>query len=124
MKLEARVVFVCLVISAAASVAVEPVAIKVTVSEPAGVARIVQWATGGIPFKPGQVKNLDELTLVRADGQQVPAQFSKLAPYEDGSIQWVLLDFLAHVPAGGQSEHTVRTGKQLTPSVAGKVQEN
>ena len=86
-------------------------AVPVTVAEPAGVARESAPATGGIPFKKGQVKNVSELALFTRDGRPVSAQFSELASYGDGSVQWALVDFLTDVPAGGKAEFVVKKGK-------------
>jgi hypothetical protein len=98
-------------------------AVKVTVAEPAGVARRAGPASGGVPFKKGQVKDVAELGLFTADGKAVPAQFSKLAPYEDGSVQWALLDVLVDLPAGGKAQFVVRKGKTAAPARALKIEE-
>jgi len=91
-------------------------AVKVTVREPAGVARRAEPASGGVPFKKGQVKSVAELALFDAAGRPVPAQFSKLAPYEDGSVQWALVDFMADVPANGKAEFIVKKGNAAMPA--------
>ncbi len=90
--------------------------IKMTVSEPAGVKRAGDPVTGGIPFKKGQVKTVAELALFDGSGKPVPAQFSKLAGYDDGSVQWALVDFLADLPAGGKAEFVVKSGKAGAPA--------
>jgi exo-rhamnogalacturonan lyase-like protein len=86
------------------------VEVPVSVSEPRGVARENQPATGGIPFKAGQVKDVAELALVDADGKAVAAQFTVLDRYADGSVRWVLVDFLCSVPAKGVAKYTLKTG--------------
>jgi hypothetical protein len=92
------------------------ISVAVTVSEPAGVERKAEPASGGVPFKKGQVKSVDELALFSKDGAPVPAQFSKLAAYEDGSVQWALLDTLADLPASGKLEFMVKPGKAAAPA--------
>ncbi len=90
--------------------------VKITVSEPAGVARKAEPATGGIPFKKGQVKDVKNLALFSASGTPIPAQFSRLAGYEDGSVQWALVDFVTDLPAGGKSEFVVKGGRATAPA--------
>jgi PcRGLX-like N-terminal RIFT barrel domain/PcRGLX-like protein central beta sandwich domain len=98
-------------------------AVKVTVSEPAGAARKSGPASGGVPFKKGQVKNVKDLALFDKSGKPVPAQFSLLAPYEDGSVQWALLDVLVDLPAGGKAEFVVKKGKCAKPPKPLKITE-
>jgi len=90
--------------------------VPVTVAEPAGVERKSEPASGGVPFKRGQVKSVEELALFDKDGKAIPAQFSKLAAYEDGSVQWALADFLVDLPAGGKAEFAVKSGKAALPA--------
>lgn len=98
-------------------------AIPITVAEPAGVARAADPACGGIPFFKGQVKDVNSLALFTKDGQPVPAQFSKLAPYEDDSVQWALVDTLVKLDANGKMEFVVKTGKAALPSMPLKINE-
>ncbi len=100
------------VISAAAA---GELAVKVTVAEPAGIARRAEPAVGGVPFKKGQVKDVSELALFTKGGQPVPAQFSRLAGYEDGSVQWALVDVPVNLPAGGKAEFVVKKGRAVPP---------
>ncbi len=63
-----------------------------TVKEYAGIARTNEPVTCGVAFKKGEVTSLEQLSLFRG-GDAIPAQFSKLVQFEDGSYQWVLCDF-------------------------------
>ena len=63
--------------------------VKLTVTDDAEVQRKPGTVSGGVPFARGAVKDLAGLS-VTADGKPVPAQFAKLATWEDGSIRWVL----------------------------------
>jgi hypothetical protein len=89
--------------------------VSVTVSEPRGVARTGWPATGGVPFKPGQVEDVGELALIDADGAAVPAQFTKLMTWDDGSVQWALVDTTVDVPAMGEARFTIRKGRLAAP---------
>ncbi|MBI4024145.1 MAG: hypothetical protein HY360_04135 [Verrucomicrobia bacterium] len=53
--------------------------------------------TTGIPFKKGEFKSLDDLSLVDQDGQGMVCQMAKTADWEDGSLRWVQLDFNARL---------------------------
>ena len=95
----------------------QELAVKVTVREPAGLARKNEPASGGVPFKRGQVKDVSELALFNEAGEQVAAQFTKLAPYEDRSVQWALLDLVvAELPANGAATFVVRRAKATPPA--------
>ncbi|MCX7592054.1 MAG: hypothetical protein N2255_10560 [Kiritimatiellae bacterium] len=94
----------------------EKLSVPVTIAEPIGVVRRGEPAWGGIPFLPGQVKDVTELSLVDASGQPVPAQFSRLASYDDGSVQWALVDTIVAVPANGSRTLQVVTGKATVPT--------
>ena len=98
--------------------------VRLTVSEPAGVARTGELATGGVPFIKGQVKDIAELGLFDAKDKPVPVQFSRLAGYEDGSVQWVLVDLLVDLPAKGRAEYRVRVGKRVPPRATLKITES
>lgn len=104
-----------LVIGPTAASSAAEVSVPVTVAEPAGLARTGEPASGGVPFKKGQVQSVDSLALFDNTGKPVPAQFSRLAPYEDGSVQWALVDVLVDLPAKGTAEFTVGRGPSAAP---------
>ena len=80
--------------------------VKLTVSEPDGVARAPAVVTTGVPFSKGAVTDVSKLaTLV--GGKAVPAQFLKTVPWDDGSIRWALLDVQVPVAANGKVEMVV-----------------
>jgi exo-rhamnogalacturonan lyase-like protein len=86
------------------------VEVALSVKEPAGIARKAQPATGGVSFKPGEVKSGKQLLLLDSGGKPVPAQFTVMARHADGSVQWVLVDVLADVAAKGEARFTLKTG--------------
>jgi hypothetical protein len=94
----------------------DDVAIPVTIGEPVGVARRHEPASGGVPFLPGQVKEVGNLALVDAAGKPVPVQFTRLAGYEDGSVQWALLDTMLDVAPNGRAQMKVVSGKAAQPA--------
>jgi len=55
-----------------------------------------RWpVTFGIPFKPGECRNVGALGIVDETGATVPSQFVKTAEGADGSVRWALGDFNA-----------------------------
>ncbi|HOX06879.1 MAG TPA: hypothetical protein PK280_10795 [Planctomycetota bacterium] len=95
--------------------------VKLTVGDDAKVERKAGTVTSGVPFAKGEVKDLGKLS-VSAGGKVVPAQFTKLAPWDDGSVRWALLDCQVDVPAGGKTELVVRDdGRNAAPAAPVKV---
>jgi len=90
------------------------VEVKLTVPESAGVARMGAMVTSGVPFAKGLVKDPARLS-VSVDGKPTPAQFVKLAQWDDDSIRWALLDTQVDVAAKGKVELVVRDDGRNTP---------
>lgn len=66
--------------------------ITLTVTEPAGVARMAAPVSGGIPMPWGVYAKRQAFAVF--DGQQeIPAQVSPLVVDEKGFLRWVLVDF-------------------------------
>ncbi|MDD4890897.1 MAG: hypothetical protein PHU85_13330 [Phycisphaerae bacterium] len=95
--------------------------VKLTVAETAKVAREPAVVTSGVPFAKGAVKDLAKLA-VSIDGKAVPAQFLKLAAWDDGSIRWALMDVQVKAAAGAKVELTVSdAGGNPAPAAPVKV---
>jgi hypothetical protein len=82
------------------------VEVKLTAVETEKVARAPAVITTGIPFAKGAVTDLAKLGAT-AGGKAVPAQFLKLAAWDDGSVRWALLDVQVPVAAGGKADLVV-----------------
>jgi hypothetical protein len=54
-----------------------------------------QPITLGVPFARGDLTDPEALALLDAEGWQIPLQKQPLARWPDGSVKWLLLDFLA-----------------------------
>ena len=67
--------------------------VKLTVTEPSGVARKGWPVTSGIPFAQGALRDHEASALFGPDGKQMPLQTEVLATWPDGSVRWLLLDF-------------------------------
>ncbi len=92
------------------------VEVALSVKEPAGIARMSQPATGGVSFKPGEVKSAKDLVLLDEKGKPVPAQFTVLGKHADGSVQWVLVDVITDVAAKGETKYKLKTGGGKNPA--------
>ncbi len=64
-----------------------------------GAPSALQPVTVGVPFPRGAMYDPHCLALFDADGRPAPLQAQALARWADGSVKWLLLDFLA-APAG------------------------
>ncbi len=58
-----------------------------------------QPVTVGLPFPRGGLQDTGPLSLVGAAGRPIPVQSEALARWPDGSVKWLLLDFVC--PGGG-----------------------
>ncbi len=62
----------------------------------------------GVPFAVGTLFNVPStLSVIAPDGKAVPAQFSAIGFWPDGSIKWALLQFTAKLKAGEKTIYTV-----------------
>ncbi len=107
-----------LVLGASATYGVE---VKLTVGNPAKVARKGEAVTSGVPFARGVAKDVSKL-CAKLGGRKIPAQFTKTVPWKDGSVRWALLDTQVDLPAGGKVFLTVDdSGASPAPASPVKV---
>lgn len=94
--------------------------VPISVREPVGVARAQAPVSGGIPFGRGVLSaaQLGRMTLADAQGLRVKSFQPPvvLGSWPDGSVKWLLLDFLASVPASGSVGYTLGLAKTATAS--------
>jgi len=89
--------------------------VKLVVRESAGVARVGEPVSAGVPLPRGAVKDPGEVRLVDAAGKEVPAQCSVINRWgADQSVMWLLVQSVATVPANGDAVFHLRSG---TPTV-------
>jgi hypothetical protein len=84
--------------------------VPLTVTEDAGLGRAPGHVTSGVPFPMGRLKSDQQLRLLDEQGHEVPLQTQAAATWRDGSVKWVLLDFQAQAPAGGQRRFQLEVG--------------
>src|SRR5262249_52581864 len=87
-----------------------------------------QPVTRGVPFPQGILADPAAVTLLDATGQEVPVQAEALSRWPDGSVRWLLLDFVIsaitagdHRPArrppeGPDVEHPSLVASRETPA--------
>lgn len=82
------------------------VQIPLTIENPPPTALSAWPITTGIPVPQGQLASSDEVRLMH-DGGEVPVQVSVAARWPDGSVKWLLLSFVAELPADAAGEYVV-----------------
>ena len=87
-----------------------------TVREEAGLERRAWPLTRGVPLPPGAVTDPGGLRLQDAQGRGVPLQTRALSRWPDGSVKWVLADFQADLPAGGEAVYLLCSGAGEEPA--------
>jgi hypothetical protein len=121
-----------LLLSCATSFAGGPARLDVplTVWDVAGVARQQDICSTGVPIPCGLMKDAEHLAVVDAAGKAVPAQFRVLERWRDVgegqgdlSVRWLLVTFLADVPAGGKAVYRLRFGQNPAPAQPVKAAE-
>jgi YetA-like protein len=83
--------------------------ISLIVEEPAGLERVHEPVTVGLPFSRGVVSDPASLTLTDACGRQLFLQSQPLSRWSDGSVRWMLLDFQASVNANAHGLFQIQT---------------
>lgn len=73
-----------------------------------------QPVTVGIPFPMGRLFEAERVCLLDAQGQPVLTQATALARWSDGSIQWLLLDFLVDARHPLPSRWTLTRDDEIT----------
>jgi hypothetical protein len=97
--------------------------VPLTIWETAGVDRQQEICSTGVPLPCGLLHEPAGLAVFDPAGTPVPAQFRVLERWRDTgegrddlSIRWLLVTFLADVPAGKPAVYHLRRGKNPAPS--------
>lgn len=96
---------------------VERETVTLTVDNPHSAPAKRAPITTGLPFPEGALGDDDHLRLLDSDGREVPLQTEITARYPDGSVQWLLLDFLADIPAESSATYAVEFGEEVERTV-------
>lgn len=92
-------------------------AVPLAVQNPHEFAAARWPITTGVPFAQGALASADQVRLMHA-GEEHAAQFQLTARWPDGSVKWLLVTFLASVPAGGQTEYRLECGPAVQAAAA------
>ena len=85
--------------------------VPIWVREYAGIPRIAEPVTTGVPLPAGRVPGNAALWIADSQGRAVPSQSRVLERWPDGSARWVLVDFLATTGARQTATYSARDGR-------------
>ncbi len=86
--------------------------IELAVKNPHAFA-VESWPmTGGVPLPEGCLTRAENVRLVNTAGE-VPVQIQTTARWPDGSVKWLLLSFMADVPANSEAEYRLEYGPSV-----------
>lgn len=74
--------------------------------------------TSGVPFFRGELGDAAHLRLRDDAGGEIPVQAQVTARWQDGSIKWLLLSFLAVVAPRATATYTVEYGTEIARAAA------
>ena len=117
-----RIALLVTLLATVAGAAEGPLSVPLDVREVAGVARQAFPASASVPLPRGRVRDPHTLWLAAPNGRPAPVQYQTLERWPDGSVRWLLLDFLADVPAGGHATYALKGGKAPAPPKTPTVQ--
>jgi len=86
--------------------------LEIKVKEPVGISRDKEPVCLGIPVKKAKLKDSDlsNLCLYSEDGELIPCELTPLLNWSDGSIRWMLVDFLASCDSNKELKFILRQG--------------
>src|SRR5688572_22034468 len=102
--------------------------VPLTVQETAGVARVAEPVTFGVPLPKGLLTDTAKLRLYGPGDKPVAADFRVVnrwwndAASQVASIQWVHCDFFASVPARERAVYHLRTADDQAPAPPAKLE--
>jgi hypothetical protein len=112
------------------AVAAADLDVPLIVWDTAGVVRSQEICSSGIPLPCGALKEPEGIAVFNADGKAVPAQFRVLERWrekadgrDDLSVKWLLVTFLADVPADKSASYRLRLGQNPAPATPVTIQE-
>jgi hypothetical protein len=94
----------------ATSVMAQPLAF--TVSETAGLRRFGYPLTASLESAAGVMTDTGQMRLLAADGREVPAQFTAMSRWPDGSVRELDVDFSPSPGPHERLSYRVETGKE------------
>lgn len=83
-----------------------------------------QPVTHGVPWPRGAVRDLAQLRAIDAQGLPIPAAFTTLNTWPDGSLQWTLLDTSVDFAPSGDAHLTIHADDEPSRRAAASRVEN
>ena len=87
--------------------------LKLTVRNPADVARHSAPVRSGVPFPQGVLGSSRSMRLLDSSGSEIALQTRTLGRWPDGTVKWALVDFQADVPASSETAYTLEYGESV-----------
>ncbi|MGQ9732531.1 MAG: exo-rhamnogalacturonan lyase family protein [Candidatus Zipacnadales bacterium] len=94
-----------------------PTLVPVSLLEESGVARSATPISFGFPCPEGGIFDPARLRVLDVKKREIPAQFTVTAFWPDGSLKWVLVDFLTALQPGAEQIYTVELGRDVQRSL-------
>lgn len=96
--------------------------VDIVLKEESGIHRVSEPLSVGIPFAKGQHPAGTNFQIKDANGHSVPAAFTLLCQWPDGSVRWVLAEFLYSLPPHQVENLTVSEQPSPKASATGITQ--
>ncbi len=68
----------------------------------------------GVPFPRGALGSADHARVLDDAGAEVPSQVNVTSRWPDDTVKWLLLDFQADIPEGGEARYALEFGTEVT----------
>jgi len=91
-------------------------AVEFALEDRMGIARQQEPVCSGIPFAKGELPAGMAMHVETADGQTIVTQTKELGHWSDGSVQWLLVQFLGNCPSKAHSNYVLKEGPSQHPS--------
>jgi len=101
--------------------------IPLVIKEESGIERILEPVSFGVPFPKGEYHDISSLSVLDQDSTEILFDTKVLDNWSDGSLRWVLFDFLiSMVPNTEKTLKIIQTNKKkfVNPETTFSVQEN
>lgn len=66
-----------------------------------------------VPFEKGKIKNTSDITVKNSDKADVPCDVTPLSFWDDGSLKWGKIDFLADLKGNAACDYSLELGDSL-----------
>ena len=118
----ATVLMICMLAGGGATIGAQapsPGAVTIAVRETAGIRRNRYPVNARVPLQKGAVTDVAQTRLLFA-GAEVESQIAAESKYDDGSIQWLAVDFNATIGPVEAQTYTLEYGAGVKAAVAGR----